>query len=95
VLPPVLLTAAYGLVVAFRGFYVDAGWTIGQAWKRMTDWSALPDWGVRALAVAVAVTSLVAFAVAVRSAWRRQGRADGSTAPRTPALAGSAGASVA
>jgi 4-amino-4-deoxy-L-arabinose transferase-like glycosyltransferase len=94
VLPPVLLVAAYGLVVAFRGFYVDAGWTIGQAWRRMTDWSALPDWGVRALAVAVAVTSLVAFAVAVRSAWVRYGGTDGSEAPRTHLLAGPATAPV-
>jgi 4-amino-4-deoxy-L-arabinose transferase-like glycosyltransferase len=70
---PVLLSAGFGLWVGFRGYYIDVGWTVGQAWERMTDWSPLPDSAVRVLAGGVVVLALVALAVAVRSALRRDG----------------------
>ncbi len=77
-LPPVLLSAAFGLWVGFRGYYVDIGWTVSEAWQRMTDWSPLPDSAVRGLAVVVGLLALVAVAVAVRTALRRD---DGRTPP--------------
>jgi 4-amino-4-deoxy-L-arabinose transferase-like glycosyltransferase len=70
-LPVTLAYAAYGLWVAFRGFYVDIGWSLRDAWQRMVDWSPWPDLGARALVVVLIVLSLVAFAVAVRAALRR------------------------
>jgi hypothetical protein len=90
-LPPALLVAAYGLWVGFQGYYVDVGWTLEDAWRRMTDWSPLPDWTVRGLAGAVVLLALVAVAVAVRAALRRDdGRTPpeehGPPVPREPAL---------
>jgi 4-amino-4-deoxy-L-arabinose transferase-like glycosyltransferase len=90
-LPPVLLSAAFGLWVGFRGYYVDVGWTVAEAWQQMTDWSPLPDSAVRGLAGAVLLLALVAEAVAVRVALRRDdGRRppaeDGPVAEQEPAL---------
>jgi hypothetical protein len=71
VLPVVLLSAAYGLWVAFRGYYIDIGWTVGAAFRRMTDWSPWPDIGVRALIVFLALLCLAVFGLALRAALRR------------------------
>lgn len=71
ILPVALAYAAYGLWVAFRGFYVDLGWSLRDAWQRMVDWSPWPDLGARALVVALVVLSLVALALTVRAALQR------------------------
>jgi Predicted membrane protein (DUF2142) len=85
VLPPIVASAAYGLVVAFIGFYVDIGWTAGRAWRQMTDWSPWPDLAAKGIAVAVAVLCLVTFALAVRAALRRDDDRDGAaTAAAAP-----------
>jgi len=70
-LPLVLASAAYGLRVAFYGFYVDEGWTARQGWARMLDWSTAPAVAGPGLVAAVALLSLVAFALAIRAAVRR------------------------
>jgi hypothetical protein len=71
VLPVVLASAAYGMWVAFRGYYIDVGWTVGAAFRRMTDWSPWPDIAVRALAVFLAALCLITFGLALRAALRR------------------------
>ena len=70
VLPFVLASAAYGLWVGFRGFYLDVGWTLGAAWARMVAWSPFPDWAAVGLLIGLVLLSLLAFALAVRSALR-------------------------
>ena len=35
--------AAYGLSVAFRGYYVDVGWTVEEGWQQMIAWSPWPE----------------------------------------------------
>ena len=71
-LPLVLLVAVYGLLVAFDGYYIDVGWTVADAWKRMVDWSAAPGWMATGLAGGLVVLSLVLLALTVRAALRRQ-----------------------
>lgn len=89
VLPPVLVLAAYGLWVGFRGFYIDIGWSVDAAWRRMTDWSPLPDWTVRGLVLGVAVLAVVAMVVAVRSALRPVHDEDNPQVSRTTVVADS------
>jgi 4-amino-4-deoxy-L-arabinose transferase-like glycosyltransferase len=83
-LPPVLVSAGFGLWVGFRGYYIDIGWTAGRAWQRMIDWSPLPDWAVRGVVGGVVMLALVALAVAVRAALRPD---DGRTPPARPSPA--------
>lgn len=70
VLPLVLASAVYGLLVAFYGYYVDVGWTARQGWTRMLDWSAAPGWAGTAVAAGLVVLSLIAFGLAIRAALR-------------------------
>jgi hypothetical protein len=72
VLPVVLASGAYGMWVAFRGYYVDIGWSIGQAFRRMTDWSPWPDKGVRALILFLLALCLITLGLAVWTAVRRE-----------------------
>src|SRR3954454_11243074 len=65
-----LAIAAYGLWLAFRGYYVDVDWTLAEGWQRMVAWSPWPGWVVAGVAVGVVATALVAVAVAVGSAVR-------------------------
>jgi hypothetical protein len=88
-LPVVLASAAYGLAVAFIGFWIDVGWTPGQAWRRMVDWSPWPGWGAVGVLAALVALSLATFAVAVLSA-RRPGAADGAELGQPVQRAGSA-----
>lgn len=93
VLPLVLLVAVYGLLVAFDGYYIDVGWTVADAWKRMVDWSAAPGWMATGLAGGLVVLSLVLLALTVRAALRRQdddGEAPGplEAAPAEPVAVG-------
>jgi 4-amino-4-deoxy-L-arabinose transferase-like glycosyltransferase len=69
-LPLVLTSAAYGLVVAFRGYYVDEGWTLRRAWTRMLDWSAAPAVAGPGLLALLGLLSLVALGLAIRAASR-------------------------
>jgi 4-amino-4-deoxy-L-arabinose transferase-like glycosyltransferase len=77
VLVPALATGAYGLWFAFRGYYVDAGWTDAEAWRRMADWSPWPAWAVDGLALGVIVVAILACAVALGSAFRAPADAPG------------------
>jgi len=70
VLPAVLASAAYGLWVAFLGFYRDVGWSLGSAWARMVAWSPFPGSAAVGLLVALVLLSLVAFGLAVWTAFR-------------------------
>jgi hypothetical protein len=70
VLPLVLASAVYGLLVAFYGYYIDEGWTVRQGWTRMMDWSAAPGWAGTGLAGGLVVLSLLVFGLAIRSAVR-------------------------
>lgn len=70
VLPLVLASAVYGLLVAFYGYYVDIGWTARQGWTRMLDWSAAPSWAGTGLVGGLVVLSLLAFGLAIRAAVR-------------------------
>jgi 4-amino-4-deoxy-L-arabinose transferase-like glycosyltransferase len=69
-LPAVLASAAYGLWVAFLGFYRDVGWSLGSAWARMVAWSPFPGWAAVGLLIALVLLSLVAFGLAVWTALR-------------------------
>jgi 4-amino-4-deoxy-L-arabinose transferase-like glycosyltransferase len=90
-LPLTLLVAVYGLWVAFDGYYIDAGWTFADAWKRMIDWSAAPGWVAQGLVGGLVLLSLVALGLAVRAALRRSD--DESDADAEPAD-GSGGTAV-
>jgi 4-amino-4-deoxy-L-arabinose transferase-like glycosyltransferase len=92
VIPVALASAAYGLWVAFSGFYIDVGWSLRAAWQRMVDWSPWPDLGARGLVVTLMVLSVVAFVLAVRAALRRDEPVEGQPLP--PAEAPSAGPST-
>jgi 4-amino-4-deoxy-L-arabinose transferase-like glycosyltransferase len=69
-LPVALGVAAYGLLVAFYGYYVDEGWTLHQAWTRMLDWSAAPGSAGIGLVGLLVLLSLATFGLAVRAAVR-------------------------
>lgn len=74
-LVPVAAAAAfavqgYGMLTAFRGFYLPADWTISRAWQRMVDWS---PWGpglVGGIALAMATAALATLVVCVWAARR-------------------------
>jgi hypothetical protein len=66
--PLVLAVAAYGLAVAFVGFYLDYTWTPWAAFHRMTDWSPWPAWGAEGAIVLLVGLSVVTLVLAVWSA---------------------------
>lgn len=68
--PFVLASAGYGLYVAFAGFYVDIGWTLRDAFRRMTDWSPWPEWAAAAVIGALVPLGIAAVVVALWSARR-------------------------
>ncbi|MGI8694438.1 MAG: DUF2142 domain-containing protein [Geodermatophilaceae bacterium] len=57
--------AAYGALAAFRGFYVDVGVGMGQAWDLMTAWSPWPEWLVDTVAVAAGLLLLLVPVAAI------------------------------
>jgi hypothetical protein len=63
-----LASAAYGLWVGFSGFYLDVGWTLGDAWHRMVEWSPWPAWAAVALILELVLVSLAALAASVLTA---------------------------
>jgi 4-amino-4-deoxy-L-arabinose transferase-like glycosyltransferase len=69
--------AAYGLSVAFHGYYVDSGWSVEAAWQRMIDWSPWPAWSINGLLVGLVGLVLAAFALSVVSALRPGGDGNG------------------
>lgn len=85
-LPLVLAVAAYGLWVAFRGFWVEMGWTVGESGARMRHMSAWPAWLVYGVLAAICLSALTVFVLAVRSALRSPD-ADRPGAGATPAPA--------
>jgi hypothetical protein len=77
----VLAVAAYGLWVAFVGYYVEIGWSLRDGGARLLAWSPFPRWvslGVGGLLFALA---LVALGVTVRDAVRGRGREVPPAAP--------------
>lgn len=59
-----LAHAGYALWFAFRGYYLDIGWTVPDAWARMVQWSPWPAWSVLGLGLAIVAVALAALVLA-------------------------------
>jgi 4-amino-4-deoxy-L-arabinose transferase-like glycosyltransferase len=100
-LPTVLVVAAYGQWVAFRGYWVEVGWSLADAAVRMRDMSPLPAWLLYGVMFAVACSAFVALVVSVRSALRFDaheetgGDGEGPSTRRSPQVRSDSAASVA
>jgi hypothetical protein len=90
VLPCVLLVAAYGLWVAFRGYWVDVDWAVAEAGARMRHMSPWPSWLVYGDMAALVASALAVFVLAVRGALRPGRRADAPAVDRIPPQLGTA-----
>jgi 4-amino-4-deoxy-L-arabinose transferase-like glycosyltransferase len=66
-----LLVAAYGLWVAFFGYYIELDWTLRDGAARLLDWAPFPRWLTLAIFAALVLTALFALVVAVLQALHR------------------------
>jgi hypothetical protein len=99
VLPLVLAVAAYGLWVAFRGYWVDIDWTVVEAGARMRHMSPWPAWLVYGVLLGIVGSALAGLVLSARSALRADGDGDDDgdrpAARRSPEIPSDAAASVA